>query len=315
MEDILKTYDLTKEFKKFCAVKNLNMNIKRGDIYGFLGENGAGKTTTIRMIMGLVKSTSGRVELFSKEYSESDRKILNRIGSMIEYPGFYPNLTAYENLEIHRRMIGYPDKSSVINSLKTTGIEDVKNKKVKEFSLGMKQRLGISRAVLHHPEFLILDEPTNGLDPRGIKEIRELIVDLNKKQGITFLISTHILSEIQQIATKVGIINKGSLLEEISYDEIQKKNRQYIRIKVDDDRKAIVNLEEKFKITDYEVIEKNHIRIYEKLDQISHINKMLVSNNIEVFEMCINRDNLEDYFLNLISRDKSRGFNISKEEI
>lgn len=114
MEDILKTYDLTKEFKKFCAVKNLNMNIKRGDIYGFLGENGAGKTTTIRMIMGLVKSTSGRVELFSKEYSESDRKILNRIGSMIEYPGFYPNLTAYENLEIHRRMIGYPDKLFVI---------------------------------------------------------------------------------------------------------------------------------------------------------------------------------------------------------
>ena len=311
MDNILKTYNLTKQFKNFCAVQDLNMNIKCGEIYGFLGENGAGKTTTIRMIMGLVKSTKGEIEIFGQKYSEKNRDLLKRIGSMIEYPGFYPNLTASENLEIHRRMMGVQDKESVINALKITGIDDVKNKKVKEISLGMKQRLGISRAILHHPEFLILDEPTNGLDPRGIKEIRELILDLNKSQGITFLISTHILSEVQQIATKVGIINKGIMLEEIDYDELKKRNRQYINLKVNDDRKASIILEEKLNIKDYEVHEKNNIRIYENLNYISEVNRIMVSNNIEVKEICLNADSLEDYFLKLIGKEKSRGFKIS----
>lgn len=311
MDNILKTYNLTKQFKNFCAVQDLNMNIKRGEIYGFLGENGAGKTTTIRMIMGLVKSTRGEIEIFGQKYSEKNRDLLKRIGSMIEYPGFYPNLTAGENLEIHRRMMGVQDKESVINALKITGIEDVKNKKVKEFSLGMKQRLGISRAILHHPEFLILDEPTNGLDPRGIKEIRELILDLNKSQGITFLISTHILSEVQQIATKIGIINKGIMLEEIDYDELKKRNRQYINLKINDDRKAAIILEEKLNIRDYEVHEKNNIRIYENLNYISEVNRIMVSNNIEVKEICLNTDSLEDYFLKLIGKEKSRGFKVS----
>lgn len=222
MDNILRTYDLTKEYKKFTAVKGLNMNIEKGDIYGFLGENGAGKTTTIRMIMGLIRPTSGEIELFSEKSSNKNRNFLQRIGSMIEYPGFYPNLTAKENLEIHRRMIGVQEKDSIEDSLKIVGIADVKDKQVKNFSLGMKQRLGIARALLHHPEFLILDEPTNGLDPIGIKEIRELIIDLCHKQGITFLISSHILSEIQQMATKIGIIHKGVLVEEISYEELQK---------------------------------------------------------------------------------------------
>ena len=287
------------------------MNIKRGEIYGFLGENGAGKTTTIRMIMGLMKRTSGEIELFSEKYSEKNRDVLKRIGSMIEYPGFYPNLTAGENLEIHRRMMGIHDKGSVINALKVTGIADVKDKKVKEFSLGMKQRLGISRAVLHHPEFLILDEPTNGLDPRGIKEIRELILDLNKTEGITFLISTHILSEIQQMATKIGIINKGIMLEEIDYDKLQKRNRQYINLQVSDDRRAVILLEEKLNLHDYEICERNNIRIYERLNNVSEVNKILVSNNIEVNEICLKTDNLEDYFLKLIGKEKSRGFKIS----
>lgn len=311
MDSILKTYNLTKEFKNFIAVQNLNMNIKRGEIYGFLGENGAGKTTTIRMIMGLMKRTSGEIELFSEKYSEKNRDVLKRIGSMIEYPGFYPNLTAGENLEIHRRMMGIHDKGSVINALKVTGIADVKDKKVKEFSLGMKQRLGISRAVLHHPEFLILDEPTNGLDPRGIKEIRELILDLNKTEGITFLISTHILSEIQQMATKIGIINKGIMLEEIDYDKLQKRNRQYINLQVSDDRRAVILLEEKLNLHDYEICERNNIRIYERLNNVSEVNKILVSNNIEVNEICLKTDNLEDYFLKLIGKEKSRGFKIS----
>lgn len=305
MGDILKTHNLTKQFKKFTAVQNLNMNVKQGEIYGFLGENGAGKTTTIRMIMGLIKSTSGEIEIFSKKYSNKNKEMLKRIGSMIEYPGFYPNLTAYENLDIHRRMMGVHDKGSIIDSLKITGIEDVKDKKVKEFSLGMKQRLGISRAILHHPEFLILDEPTNGLDPGGIKEIRELILDLNKNQGITFLISSHILSEIQQMATKIGIINKGTMIEEIDYEKLQMKNRQYINLIINNDKRAAIILEEKLNIRDYEIYERNTIRIYEKLNIISEMNRTMIENNIDVKEICIKSSNLEDYFLKLIG--KSRG--------
>lgn len=299
MEYILKTYKLTKEFKNFSAVKNLNMNIKQGDIYGFLGENGAGKTTTIRMIMGLMKATSGEIELFSEKDSKQNRNLLQRIGSMIEYPGFYPNLTAGENLEIHRRMMGMQDKNCIIESLKITGIQDVKDKKVKEFSLGMKQRLGIARAMLHHPEFLILDEPTNGLDPSGIKETRELILDLCKTQGITFLISSHILSEIQQMATKIGIIHKGKLLEEIEYEELQRRNRHYINIKVNDDKKASFILEQKLNIKDFVIWEKNNLRVYENLQQASKINNILVSNDIGIDELCVKVDSLEDYFLRL----------------
>lgn len=299
MTQILKTYNLTKEFKNFSAVKNLNLNINKGDIYGFLGQNGAGKTTTIRIIMGLVKATSGEVELFSQKVSTKNRNLLQRVGSMIEYPGFYPNLTAKENLEIHRRMMGIQEKNSIVDSLKIVGIEDVKNKKVKEFSLGMKQRLGIARALLHHPEFLILDEPTNGLDPMGIKEIRELIIDLSRKQGITFLISSHILSEIQLMANKIGIIHKGELLEEIPYDELQKRNRHYINIKVNDDKKASFLLEQKLNIKDFVIWEKNNLRIYEKLQEASNINKTLISNDLFVDEICLKADSLEDYFLRL----------------
>lgn len=314
MGNILRTYDLTKKYKNCTAVESLNMSINQGEIYGFLGENGAGKTTTIRMIMGLIKKSGGEIELFSQKYSNKNRELLKRIGSMIEYPGFYPNLTAKENLDIHRRMMGIQDKTCIIDALKTTGIEDVGNKKVKEFSLGMKQRLGISRAILHHPEFLILDEPTNGLDPRGIKEIRDLILDLNGKQGITFLISTHILSEIQEMATKIGIINRGTLLEEVSYEELQKRNRHYINLKINNDRKASFILENKLDIHDYEIWEKNVIRIYEKLENISYMNKELVSNDIEVKEIGIKIDSLEDYFLKLVGKNQMRTFNILDEK-
>lgn len=299
MDEILTTYNLTKEFKNFSAVKNLNLNVKKGDIYGFLGQNGAGKTTTIRMVMGLVKPTSGEIELFSKKTSNKNRRLLERVGSMIEYPGFYPNLTAGENLEIHRRMMEIQDRKSIDTALKLVDIMEVKNKKVKEFSLGMKQRLGIARALLHHPEFLILDEPTNGLDPIGIKEIRELIIDLCKKHGITFLISSHILSEIQQMANKIGIIHKGELLEEISYNELQKRNRHYINIRVQDDKKASFVMEEKLGIKDYVIWEKNNLRVYERLTETADINKVLISNDLCVNEICLKVDSLEDYFVKL----------------
>ncbi|KAJ50973.1 bacitracin transport system ATP-binding protein [Clostridium tetanomorphum] len=297
MEQVLRTYNLTKTYKNVNAVDNLNINVGKGDIYGFLGKNGAGKTTTIKMIMGLLKVSSGEIELFGNKIL--DNKCYGRIGSLIDYPGFYLNLTGEENLEIHRRMIGFPGKDSIHNALEMVGLKNIERKKVKNFSLGMKQRLGIARALLHHPEFLILDEPTNGLDPIGIKEIRDLILNLNKKYEITVLISSHILSEVQLLATKIGIIHKGRLLEEISYDELQKRNRHYIQLKVDNDKKASFLLEKNLEINDYVIWEDGIIRVYEKLNEGGNINKTLVSNDVRVEEIYVTVDNLEDYFIRL----------------
>lgn len=203
---ILRTYNLTKRYGSTAVVDNVNMNIKKGEIYGFLGRNGAGKTTTLRMIMGLVSPTKGEYELFG--HRGGNREMLGRIGAIIETPGFYPNLTAEENLEIHRRLMGIPNREYGDEAIEISGLKDhdIKRKKVGKFSLGMKQRPGIARALLHKPELLILDEPTNGLDPVGIKEIRQTLVELNKKREITILMSSHILGEIQQIATNIGII-------------------------------------------------------------------------------------------------------------
>lgn len=297
MEYVLRTYNLTKTYKNVNVVDNLNLNVKTGDIYGFIGKNGAGKTSTIKMVMGLSKASSGEIELFGDKILNN--KCYGRIGSLIDYPGFYLNLTGEENLEIHRRMMGFTRKNSINKALEMVGLKNIEDKKVKNFSLGMRQRLGIARALLHHPEFLILDEPTNGLDPIGIKEIRELILDLNQKFGITVLISSHILSEIQLLVTKIGIIHKGRLIEEISYDELKKRNRHYIQLKVDNDKKASFILEKKLDIRDYVVWEDGIIRIYEKLNVVGNINRILVSNDVRVDEIYINLDNLEDYFIRL----------------
>jgi len=303
MECILKTYNLTKQYKNDKAVDNVNITIERGDIYGFLGQNGAGKTTTMRMIMGLIKPTCGNVELFGEKVSEDKKHIFIRVGSIIEFPGFYENLTAVENLNIHRKLMGVPDKNCIEESLETAGILEARNKKINEFSLGMKQRLGIARALLHDPELLVLDEPTNGLDPMGIKEIRQLILELSQKRHITVLISSHILSEIQKLATKVGIIHKGKLLEEIDSETLKKRNRHYIELKVRNDREVVFILEQKFNITDYIIPEPGLIKIYEKLTETSNINKILIQNNIDVNEISLMRDSLEDYFINLIGSD------------
>lgn len=304
MECILKTYNLTKQYKDHRAVDNVNITIEKGDIYGFLGQNGAGKTTTMRMIMGLIKPTDGSIELFGEKVSEDTKQVFARVGSIIEFPGFYENLTAVENLDIHRKLMGVPGKNCIEESLKIVGLFDARNRKIKDFSLGMKQRLGIARALLHNPEFLVLDEPTNGLDPMGIKEIREFILDLSQKRQITVLISSHILSEIQQLATKVGIIHKGKLLEEIDSETLKKKNRHYIQLKVNNDREAVFMLEEKLHITDYIIPEPGVIKIYEKLTETLNINRILIQNNVDVKEISLARDSLEDYFIGLMRGHK-----------
>lgn len=299
MENILQTYNLTRKYGTTAVVDNINMNIKKGEIYGFLGRNGAGKTTTLRMIMGLISPTKGEYELFGKKMG--DREVFGRIGAIIETPGFYPNLTARENLDIHRRLMGIPNKEYVDEALQIVGLTnyDIKKKKVKKYSLGMKQRLGVARALLHKPELLILDEPTNGLDPVGIKEMRETLLDLNKKKEITILVSSHILGEIQQLATKIGIIHEGKLLEEIDYKSFEKKNRHYINLKVSNDKKAITILEKSMNIKDYEVTEPNKIRIYEMLDKSNDVAKKMISEGIDVYEVNVMNDTLEDYFVRL----------------
>ncbi|HDK7138872.1 TPA: ABC transporter ATP-binding protein [Clostridium botulinum] len=299
MKNILRTYNLTRKYGTTSVVDNINMNIKKGEIYGFLGRNGAGKTTTLRMIMGLISPTKGEYELFGKKMG--DREVFGRIGAIIETPGFYPNLTARENLDIHRRLMGIPNKEYVDEALEIVGLTnyDIKKKKVKKYSLGMKQRLGVARALLHKPELLILDEPTNGLDPVGIKEMRETLLDLNKKKEITILVSSHILGEIQQLATKIGIIHNGKLLEEIDYKSFEKKNRHYINLRVDNDKRAVTILEKSMNIKDYEVTEPNRIRIYEMLDKSNDVAKKMISEGVDVYEVNVMNDTLEDYFVRL----------------
>ncbi|MCU6794407.1 ABC transporter ATP-binding protein [Paenibacillus sp. WQ 127069] len=299
METILKTSGLTKKYKDHTAVDCINISLKKGEIYGFLGQNGAGKTTTIRMIMGLIQPTSGQIELFGQTLESGHRAAFERIGSMIEIPGFYPNLTAAENLDIHRRMMGMGNKESIEQSLEQAGLLDVRNKRVKSFSLGMKQRLGIARSLLHHPELLILDEPTNGLDPVGIKEVRNLIIELASKRNIAVLVSSHILSEVQQMATVLGIIHNGKLVEEIEQQALQMRNRHCVEYKVSNDRQTVMLLEQKLGIHDYSVPEPGIVRVFEQLSESAMINRTLVDNGIDVCEITMLRETLEDYFLGL----------------
>ncbi|MCR8634783.1 ABC transporter ATP-binding protein [Paenibacillus radicis (ex Xue et al. 2023)] len=305
MEYILKTTALTKTYRDHKAVDDMNISLKKGEIYGFLGQNGAGKTTTIRMIMGLIQPTSGQIELFGQKLESSSRAVFERIGSMIEIPGFYPNLTAVENLDIHRRMMGMGNKESIEEALEQAGLLDARNKRVKSFSLGMKQRLGIARALLHHPELLILDEPTNGLDPVGIKEVRNLIIELASKRNISVLVSSHILSEVQQMATVLGIIHNGKLVEEIEQQVLQMRNRHCVEFKVSNDRQAAMLLEQKLDIHDYSVPEPGIVRVFEQLSESAMINRMLVGNGIDVMEITMLRETLEEYFLSLTGGDRS----------
>lgn len=304
MSYILRTSRLTKRYGGKTVVRDVNMTMKPGDIYGFLGQNGAGKTTTLRMIMGLIHPSAGEVELFGKPLHGNKGKAMERIGAIIEYPGFYLNLNAADNLEIHRRLMGMGNRESIDDALAAVGLLDAKHQKVKQYSLGMKQRLGIARALLHHPELLILDEPTNGLDPGGMKEMRQLFLELVRKRGITFLISSHLLSEIEQLSNKIGIIHKGSMLEEIDYESLQKKTRHYLDIKVTDEKKAAFILEQKLGTTDYVVAGSGGLRLYEHLDEPDRVSLLLAEGGVGIKEMVLSGDSLEEYFLKLTGGEK-----------
>ncbi|NEN83931.1 ABC transporter ATP-binding protein [Paenibacillus elgii] len=300
MSAVIKTTQLTKVYGTQKAVDNLDMNVRQGQIYGFLGQNGAGKTTTIRMLLGLIKPTHGEIEIFGESLFKHQKEILKRIGSIVEFSGFYENLTARENLLINAKLMGVHKKNAMDEALEIVGLHQETKKLVGSYSLGMKQRLGIARAILHHPELLILDEPTNGLDPVGIKEIRRLIKSLAEERKITILVSSHILSEVEQLADQIGVVHQGKLLEEISFEELRKRNRKYLEFQVSDDNKAAMLLEKHFGITDYEVHDERVIRVYSHIGEQGKLNRVLVEHGIEVTKITMSVDRLEDYFIQLI---------------
>ena len=299
-EVILKTYNITKKYGNQVAVNNVNMTIRKGEIYGFIGQNGAGKTTLIRLITGLIHKTGGEIELLGATGENELNKSRTMVGSLIETPSFYTNMTARENLEVSRLVRNIPGKKCIDEVLELVGLKDVEKKKVKNFSLGMRQRLGIANALMGNPKLLILDEPINGLDPMGIVEIRELLKKINKEKDITILISSHILSELSELATTYGIISNGKLIEEITAEELAEKCRQYIDLKVDDTSRAVTLLERELGISDYEVLEDKKIKVFSNLENVGEVNSILSKSGVIVQSISIKGENLEEYFMNKI---------------
>ncbi|MFT3952867.1 MAG: ABC transporter ATP-binding protein [Oscillospiraceae bacterium] len=297
MEYLLSTSCLTKQFKKQKAVNQVSLHIRQGEIYGFIGRNGAGKTTFMKMICGLSEPTAGEIALFGKSGSEF-RTMLHRIGALIETPGLYPGMTAYDNMKLKCICAGISKKGYIEELLRLVGLQDAEKKCVRNFSMGMKQRLGIAIALVGEPDLLILDEPTNGLDPQGIAEVRETILKLNREKKITFMISSHILEELSKIATSYGIIHAGHLLQELSREELMEKCSERIEIKLDSPEKACVILDS-MRFSNYTVIDANTIYIYERLDEVSDINLAFAKNGLKIASIGVNSEALEDYFINL----------------
>ena len=293
---VIETKQLTKVYGDQTAVNAVDLHVKRGRIYGLLGRNGAGKTTIMKMILGLTPITSGEADVFGKNIKGQEKRVYPHVGAIIETPGFYPNLTGTENLEIFARLRGTAAPNAVKNALEVVGLPYKDKKLFGRYSLGMKQRLGIANAILHDPELLILDEPTNGLDPIGIAEVRDFIKDLSVERGKTILISSHILSEIQLLADDIGIIDHGVLLEESSMGELEKKNSKYIMLQVSDVSRAALILERQFQLKNYSVQDDQTLRLYDTSLDMGAANKELVMQDVTVISSGLCNDTLEDYF-------------------
>lgn len=293
---IIETHNLTKKYEEQESVSNLNIHVKEGRIYGLLGRNGAGKTTTMKMLLGLTAPTSGEVKIFGKPIQGNEKKILPRVGCLIESPGFYPNLTASENLKIFAKLRGLKDYNCIKSALELVNLPYQDKKLFSQYSLGMKQRLAIALAIMHDPAVLILDEPINGLDPIGIAEVRSFIRELCNARGKTILISSHILSEISLLADDIGIIDHGKLLEEESLAGLEQKNRRYIHFTVSDSRLAAHLLESVFQTRIFKIEDKNNIRLMEVNLPVASITRCFVENGLEISEAHLCEDTLEDYF-------------------
>lgn len=304
MPYILQTNQLTKTIGGKELVRNADLHVKKGEIYGFLGPNGAGKTSVMKLISNLWKPTGGSIEIFGETLTPKSYGVLKRMGSIIEFPIFYDHMTGEENLKLHCEYMGYYSHGSIEDALEMLGLADAAGKQVKNYSLGMKERLGIARAILCRPELLILDEPTNGLDPAGMKQIRELLKTLCTEYGTTIMISSHVLSEIESIADTVGVISHGMMMKEISMREIEEMSLVYVELEVTDTKLASFVLNEKLELTNFKVIDESRIRIYDNKKSTQEITKALALNDIEVTAIGRQAESLEDYFLKLTGEVK-----------
>ena len=293
---VIETKNLTKQYGTQKSVADLNIHVRQGRIYGLLGRNGAGKTTTMKMLLGLTQPTSGEVTIWGKPLRTNEKKLLPRIGSLIESPGFYPNLTATENLRIFATLRGVPNRNSIKNALDLVGLPYKDKKLFFQYSLGMKQRLAIALAIMHDPELLILDEPINGLDPIGIAEVRSFIRDLCTERGKTILISSHILSEIALLADDIGIIDHGALLEEESLAELEAKSSRHIRFTVSSTTQAARILELNFHETQFIIQDDYKMRLHNLDISVGEIITAFVENGLTVSEAYVCEESLEDYF-------------------
>lgn len=301
MSYILQTSHLSKTIDGKQLVTDVNIHVKKGEVYGFLGPNGAGKTTVMKMLTNLWKPTSGTVWLFGKALEKTSYEVLKRMGSIIEFPTFYDHMSGKENLQLHCEYMGYYNKGSVDEALGMLELSDAADKPAGSYSLGMKQRLGIARAILCKPELVILDEPTNGLDPAGMKQIRDLFRMLCTEYGMTLMISSHILSEIESIADTVGVIHHGKMMKEISMKEIAETNTAYIELAVEDTKKAAYVLAEKMQLSNFKIVNDSGIRIYEQGVTTQKISRELMANDVEIASISQHTETLEDYFLKITS--------------
>lgn len=298
MEYIMETHDLCKSYKGRTVVNAVNIHVKKGEIYGFVGPNGAGKSTVMKMILNLIQPDGGEVRLFGEKVTDHSYESFKRVGSIIENPYFYDKMTARQNLELHCEYMGFPNKNRIDEVLQMVDLQNVEGKQICHYSLGMKQRLAIARAILARPEFLILDEPINALDPEGIREMRNLFRRLNQEAGTTIFISSHILSEVDLIADRIGIIQHGKLLTELSIEEIHKHQTEYIGLQVDDVARAATVLE-RMGITNFTVLDKAFLRIYGTDIAGKDLSKALVENGVGLESLGRKQDTLEDYFFQL----------------
>ena len=303
MEDIMRTTGLQKSYKGTVAVNDVNIHIPKGAVYGFVGPNGTGKSTVMKMILNLIHPDAGEVHLFGEKVTDHSYEIFKKVGSIIENPCFYEKMTARQNLDLHCEYMGFPNKTRIDEVLEMVGLSGAAEKQIRHYSLGMKQRLAIARAILARPEFLILDEPINALDPEGIREMRTLFQRLNRDEGTTIFISSHILSEVDLIADTIGILHHGKLLAELPIEEIHKRQTEYLNLQVDNVAHTAALLE-KMGITNFSVLDKEFIRIYDSSVSGKALSKILIENGIGLESLGRNHDTLEDYFFQLTEEDK-----------
>lgn len=301
----IQTHSLCKAYGKKLAVDHIDLAVEAGQIYGLVGKNGAGKTTLIRMLTGQTIPTSGEMELFGASGAANLLNMRHKMGVIVETPAFFPFLSASQNLEYYRIQRGIPGVQSAEDVLHQVGLDDAKGMKFKNFSLGMKQRLGLALALMSCPSLLLLDEPINGLDPLGIIEFRDILQRLSREQGVTILISSHILSELSALATHYGFLESGRMLEQLSAEELQAKCRDCLELTVDDAARAAVLLEQTIPSCEYEVLPEQKLRVYRPLDRPQEIAKVLVGSGITLYNLSTHSANLEDYFVSLVGRHQA----------